>query len=235
MKSSSFNQLLFLVATVLCFAVSSCKNEPAATATDATEPAPVPPTSKGVLSITTSADLTTATYDKLSAAATADGQWMKDWSYHAIGTMQPKGIFSFGVYPSQAGLDNRRAYYKDLFPKLGINAPAPMVHEIHNVIMGAQPAQKPASGFVAAFFQKGMTAEIYAAVLKELEAAGIGAPAGRMYHVSFLTGDGVQVIDVWESDALFKAFGDKLMPILQAKGVTATPAIHPLYHSMAVN
>ena len=233
MKSTSFNQLLLLVAMVLCFTGFSCKNEPAADAAATTEPAPA--TGKGVLSITSSADRTLADYDKIAAASTASGQWAKDWSYHAIGAMQPKGIFSFGIYPSQAALDNRRAYYKELFPTLGIEMTAPVVHEIHNTIMGGQPAQKPAGGFVASFSTKGMTAENYDAVIKELEAAGVGAPAGRMYHVAYLTGDGIQVIDVWESEALFKVFGDKLMPILQAKGVTSVPTMHPLYNSVVLN
>jgi hypothetical protein len=108
------------------------------------------------------------------------------------------------------------------------------VHEIQNIIVGEQPAQKPAAAFIASFAQANMSAEVYAAVLKELEAAGAGSPAGRMYHVSYLTNDGVQVIDLWESEALFKAFGDKLMPILQAKGITANPSIYPLYNSLVV-
>ncbi len=231
MKKTLFNQLFFIAAAVLCFAVLSCKNEPAATATTTTEPAPA--AGKGVLSITTVTDLALADYDKVAAELASSGQWVKDWSYHAIGAMQPKGFFTIGVYPSQAALDNRRAFLKDIFTKLGITPVAPMVHEVHNIIVGAQPAQKPAAGFVASFVQEGMSAETYAAVLVELEAAGVGAPAGRMYHVCYLMGESLQVIDVWESEALFKAFGDKLMPILQSKGVTSTPVIYPLHNTYA--
>jgi hypothetical protein len=76
-----------------------------------------------------------------------------------------------------------------------------------------------------------MKPEDYFNVLKELEAKGQGAPSGRMYHVSYQTDAGIQVIDVWESEAQFKAFGEVLMPILATKGIAAKPMIYPLYNS----
>jgi hypothetical protein len=235
MKTSSFNQLILLLSLAL-FGFSCQNNAPKDADADATDSAaiqqPAPePASKGVLSITSSPDLTLAEYDKLAAAMTQSGQWTKDWTYNAIGSMQPKGIFSFGVYPSQEALDRRRAIYADLFPKLGINAAPPAVHEIHNIIVGSQPAQKPAGGIIMVTGTKGLTTEQYDKVISALESAGLGAPAGRMYHVAYKTDDGLRVLSVFESEAQAKALREKLNPILQANGMEAIPpTVYPLHN-----
>lgn len=65
------------------------------------------------------------------------------------------------------------------------------------------------------FTPTGMDASKYDEVIKELEAAGAGMPAGRLYHIGFNTGGTFKVIDVWESQELFNKFGETLMPILQ--------------------
>ncbi|MEA2446787.1 MAG: hypothetical protein QOK47_424, partial [Actinomycetota bacterium] len=62
-----------------------------------------------------------------------------------------------------------------------------------------------------------MDAENYQQTLKELEAAGAGSPEGRLYHVAF--GSPIQVLDVWESQEKFDAFGQTLIPILQGAGI----------------
>jgi len=73
---------------------------------------------------------------------------------------------------------------------------------------------------------EGMSAEKYEEILRRLEAAGAGAPKGRSYHVSFQMGDGLQVVDVWDSQADFDAFGETLMPILSELGVNpGEPAV----------
>ena len=66
---------------------------------------------------------------------------------------------------------------------------------------------------------KGMRVDRYEATLQGLEAAGQGAPAGRTYHCSFFVGDDLHVVDVWDSQETFDAFGETLMPILAANGV----------------
>lgn len=64
-----------------------------------------------------------------------------------------------------------------------------------------------------------MTADQYDECIKRLKKAGAGHPRGRVYHVSFNSGDGVNVFDVWTSQAAFDGFGQTLMPILKAMGV----------------
>ena len=55
--------------------------------------------------------------------------------------------------------------------------------------------------------------------LKQLEAAGAGAPKGRTYHVALESEGAIQVFDIWESQADFEAFGQTLIPILTELGV----------------
>ena len=66
---------------------------------------------------------------------------------------------------------------------------------------------------------KGFTQERYDSTLAELEAAGAGAPEGRIAHVALETGGEIQVFDLWESREAFEAFGATLLPILNAAGI----------------
>ena len=66
---------------------------------------------------------------------------------------------------------------------------------------------------------QGMSADKYDEVVRKLEAAGAGSPPGRSYHVSFTAGEGLQVVDVWDSQESFDTFGQTLMPILSELGI----------------
>jgi hypothetical protein len=46
---------------------------------------------------------------------------------------------------------------------------------------------------------------------------------GVLCHIAGPTNDGWRVVDVWESEEAFQAFGEKLMPAMQAAGVDAHP------------
>jgi len=70
------------------------------------------------------------------------------------------------------------------------------------------------------YFQHGgFTAEKYAEALAKLEAAGAGTPDGRTLHVALETDGGINVFDIWDSQAQFDAFGETLVPILTGLGV----------------
>ena len=73
--------------------------------------------------------------------------------------------------------------------------------------------------FVMRFTPQGMSAAKYAECIKRLEAAGAGAPAGRLYHVCFGDKENLSVSDIWDSMENFEAFGQTLMPIMQDLGV----------------
>ena len=69
------------------------------------------------------------------------------------------------------------------------------------------------------FVHEGFTPEKYESVIKQLDAAGAGAPRGRTFHVALESNGEVQVFDIWESQEAFDAFGPTLMPILTELGV----------------
>ncbi len=77
----------------------------------------------------------------------------------------------------------------------------------------------------------GMTAHQYDRVINGLEAKGLGAPDGRLFHVASPTPDGWFVVDVFESEEKLGKFAESLMPILAAAGVTpAQPTIYPVHN-----
>ena len=72
---------------------------------------------------------------------------------------------------------------------------------------------------VLTFKPSGFTAAKYDDAVKQLQAAGAGAPKGRSYHVCYGDPNSITVTDVWDSVEDFQAFGEALMPIMQSLGV----------------
>ena len=70
----------------------------------------------------------------------------------------------------------------------------------------------------------GFTAAKYDELVKKLEAAGAGSPAGRLYHVCFGDPENLRVSDIWESREAFEKFGETLRPLMQEMG-SAPPEI----------
>jgi len=64
------------------------------------------------------------------------------------------------------------------------------------------------------FTHGGFTPDKYDEVIKQLEAAGQGAPKGRISHVALESSGEIQVFDLWESRESFDEFGVTLIPIL---------------------
>jgi len=71
------------------------------------------------------------------------------------------------------------------------------------------------------FTPSGFTADKYDEVIKRLEGAGAGAPAGRTFHVALESNGEIQVFDIWETQEQFEAFGATLLPILAELGTAA--------------
>jgi hypothetical protein len=81
------------------------------------------------------------------------------------------------------------------------------------------------------FTPAGFTKEKYDEALKQLDAAGAGAPEGRSYHVGLETNGSIQVFDIWESQAAFDAFGATLVPIMTGLGVDpGTPSVAQVHN-----
>jgi len=68
------------------------------------------------------------------------------------------------------------------------------------------------------FTPGGFATADYDEALNRLEAAGAGAPAGRLYHVALETDGQIQVFDIWDSQESLDAFGETLIPIMTALG-----------------
>jgi hypothetical protein len=88
--------------------------------------------------------------------------------------------------------------------------------------------------FVFHFSPQAMSAQQYDACIARLEAAGAGAPTGRLYHATYGPPDRLRVFDIWESPQSFEAFGATLLPILQELGVDpGTPEVAEVHRVIA--
>ena len=69
----------------------------------------------------------------------------------------------------------------------------------------------------------------YDETIKRLEAAGGGAPAGRLYHAALEVDGQIRVFDIWDSQESFEAFGPTLMPVMSALGADpGQPMVAPV-------
>jgi hypothetical protein len=76
-----------------------------------------------------------------------------------------------------------------------------------------------------------MNAGQYDEIIRRLDAAGAGKPAGRLYHACFGSGDKLQVFDIWASQQDFDKFGQTLLPILQQIGLDpGQPMVEPVHN-----
>ena len=69
------------------------------------------------------------------------------------------------------------------------------------------------------FVPVSMNAGQYQQAVKLINEAGQGAPAGRMYHVTFGDGDKLQVIDVWKSKAEWDDFSQFVANAAEQVGI----------------
>jgi hypothetical protein len=81
------------------------------------------------------------------------------------------------------------------------------------------------------FVHEGFTPDTYDSAIKQLDAAGAGAPKGRTLHVALESDGAIQVFDIWESQEDFDAFGATLVPILTELGVAlGTPMVAQVHN-----
>jgi hypothetical protein len=81
------------------------------------------------------------------------------------------------------------------------------------------------------FTPSGFTRDKYDEALRQLDAAGAGAPEGRRYHAALETNGEIQVFDVWDSQEKFDAFGETLIPIMSGLGVDpGEPMVSPVHN-----
>ena len=67
---------------------------------------------------------------------------------------------------------------------------------------------------------------------KVFEAAGSGLTdqPKRLHHLCYRTGEvGFVIVNVWEDEAAFAAFGDVIGPAMAAAGIEGNPQVYPLH------
>lgn len=73
--------------------------------------------------------------------------------------------------------------------------------------------------------------EIYEETIRRLEEAGAGSPAGRLLHLALESEGKIQVLDIWESQESFEAFGHTLLPIMAELGADpGQPMVSPVFN-----
>ena len=81
------------------------------------------------------------------------------------------------------------------------------------------------------FSPSSFTPAKYDDTISRLEAAGAGAPAGRLYHVALESNGLIQVFDIWDSQESFEAFGKTLLPIMAKLGADpGEPRVMPVHN-----
>lgn len=191
--------------------------------------------SAGIISISSSATATTADYEKVVAAMKEKGAWEKDWTFHAIGTAQPTGLYGFGLFPDRDAFNRRLEIIRPIFEQAGAK-PEMHDYEVYNSFLGNVPATAPAGAILVRFDARGMTTAQYDQIIVELKKVITFPPPGQISHVAYKTDEGLKVIDVWDSAESFAAMGEKLMPILQNLGInTGAPITYNLYNLLKTN
>jgi hypothetical protein len=73
---------------------------------------------------------------------------------------------------------------------------------------------------LARFSPESLTADKYNEVKRRLNEGGHWPPDGLEYHVCFGTEGQLKVSEIWGSTGQMEAFGEHLLPILEAVGIT---------------
>jgi hypothetical protein len=90
---------------------------------------------------------------------------------------------------------------------------------------------------IAIFQGPTLTQASYEASVKKLtggkkirmEATGDWPVPGLLIHAAGQGPNGFRVVDVWESEAAFQKFGEKLMPIMKELGIQGNPEVYPAH------
>jgi len=72
---------------------------------------------------------------------------------------------------------------------------------------------------VVRFHPTTVTQEKYEESLRRLEESGEWPPNGLELHVLFGSEDDLKVSEIWDSEEQLRAFGERLMPILDEVGI----------------
>ncbi len=83
------------------------------------------------------------------------------------------------------------------------------------------------------FDAPGVTAAQYDEACRLANCSQSNVPDGLIFHSASPTETGFLVVDVWESEEKFKAFGERLGPAMAQAGITQVPKIYKTHNTMS--
>lgn len=109
------------------------------------------------------------------------------------------------------------------------------MHPRSGVYSVGPPAKETGHEHSRPFSPANLTAEQYEAVNRRLRESGDFPPDGQELHVCFGNDGDLRISEVWASEEQMRAFGERLMPILQEVGVgqAGPPEILPVVNFQA--
>ena len=81
------------------------------------------------------------------------------------------------------------------------------------------------------YYPDELTSSQYDQIMQKLSEAGQGSPKGRQNHFAFGDADSLVVVEVWDSQDDFVAFGEVLIPILEEMDIEVEPGMLELHAS----
>jgi hypothetical protein len=83
------------------------------------------------------------------------------------------------------------------------------------------------------FAPTNMSKPKYDDVIRRLEQAGAGHPAGRLHHCCYESAGTLRSVDIFDTPQNFEKFGATLMPILKEVGIeVGQPIVEPVYNTI---
>ncbi len=80
------------------------------------------------------------------------------------------------------------------------------------------------------FDAPGVTIAQYDEICRIANCTQSNVPDGMIFHSASPTDNGIIVVDVWESQEKFNAFGERLTPAMKQAGVTQEPRIYKTHN-----
>lgn len=81
------------------------------------------------------------------------------------------------------------------------------------------------------FAPTSLTVQQYDESIGRLQKTGYFPPDGLEYHLCFGTDGNLRVSEIWDSEEQFKAFGERLMPLLAEVGIDpGQPEVMPIHN-----
>jgi hypothetical protein len=94
------------------------------------------------------------------------------------------------------------------------------------------PESEVVMSIVVRFSPSNLTVQKYDESVRRLEESGAFPPDGMDYHVCFGTDGDLRVSEIWDSEEQLRAFGERLLPLLQDVGIDpGQPDIFPVHNA----